>query len=78
MPEKWIMISEPHCVWLFDEHDLHDIKRFHVCTIHRLHDISASLPEMVSSLVTFPIPVVVIRRQTPKALAAAESGRRPF
>jgi hypothetical protein len=24
-PEKWMMISEPNSVWLFDEHDLQDI-----------------------------------------------------
>jgi hypothetical protein len=24
-PEKWMMISEPNCVWLFDVHALHDI-----------------------------------------------------
>jgi hypothetical protein len=24
-PEKWMMISEPNCVWLFDEHDLQDV-----------------------------------------------------
>jgi hypothetical protein len=25
MPEKWMMISEPNCAWLFDEHDRQDI-----------------------------------------------------
>jgi hypothetical protein len=23
-PEKWMMISDPNCVWLFDEHDPQD------------------------------------------------------